>query len=418
MENIKPKVWPIIVAAGVSAILITGAVYWYMKIQAGRTALAQNTAQAGTETAVDTTHADIIVVTTPMPNTVVTSSLLIEGRARGTWFFEASFPISIIDANGKFLGTHYGEAEGEWMTREFVPFHATLTFSTPTTERGTLILHNDNPSGLPENDDEIRIPVMFEKTMAVTIMVPENEKLYQKQMTEFAQVGGPDPLETTVFIKKEMTVPYSTDIINASVQAAAEEIPHGGGGGPDKTQIAYLKIQDTTAYVLLDIDLDGWAGVSVSIAIIHPLVEKTLLQFPEINRVEFGYAPSVTAALVPIDKNFKINNIGNGTNLGDVVMSVFPIYAFGCDTYGDKSGATLKYSKIDFFIVKDETNSPTVLLGTTPGGSAGSGECDLTAGESRFKSRLESGKYRIWAVRYIGDQPDKRTVDVKTIVGK
>ncbi|OGH95034.1 MAG: hypothetical protein A2538_05125 [Candidatus Magasanikbacteria bacterium RIFOXYD2_FULL_41_14] len=417
MENRKKSVASIALAALVGAIIISGAIYLWRNNSANVLIVEQDTALAAEATAVDISHDNIIVVSNPLPNAVVASPLLIEGRARGTWFFEGSFPISIIDANGNIMGHYYGTAEGEWMTEDFVPFHATLNFSAPTTNWGTLILENDNPSGLPENKDEIRIPVMFEKTMTVTIMVPENEELYQTQMTEFVQVGGVDPLETTVFIKKEITVPNSTDIINASARAAASEIPHGGGGSGE-TKVAYLKVQDTTAYVLLDIDLDGWAGVSVSTAIIHPLVEKTLLQFPEINRVEFGYAPSVTATMVPIDKNFKITNIGNGRKLGDVVMSVFPIYAYGCDTYGDKSGVTLKYSKIDFFAIKDEKNSPTVLLGTTPGGSAGSNECDLTVDENLFKSRIESGKYNIWAVRYIDAKPDKRTIDVKTIVGK
>ncbi len=47
------------------------------------------------------------------------------------------------------------------MTAEFVPFRAVLTFAAPATERGTLVLEKDNPSGLPENADELRIPIRF-----------------------------------------------------------------------------------------------------------------------------------------------------------------------------------------------------------------------------------------------------------------
>jgi hypothetical protein len=54
--------------------------------------------------------------------------------------------------------------------------------------------------------------------------------------------------------------------------------------------INYFKVQSGTAYVVLNIDENGRAGVSVSIARIHPVVEKTLLQFPEIHSVVFGYA--------------------------------------------------------------------------------------------------------------------------------
>lgn len=123
----------------------------------------------------------------------------------------------------------------------------------------------------------------------VTIMVPENMDTYRKQMTEFVQVGGTDPLKTTKFIPKIIPVLPTTDIIQASATAAAEQFT--ANGGPGKVTLNYLKIQDGTAYVLLNIDLDWWAGVSVSLAIIHPVVEKTILQFPAIHTVVFGYAP-------------------------------------------------------------------------------------------------------------------------------
>lgn len=417
MGNIKPKVWPIVLVVGLSVILISGAFYWYLKAQASGAVLAQGGVQTTMAVAADGLHDDIIVVTTPTINTLVKSPLLIEGKARGTWFFEGSFPISIIDAEGKTLGNYFGEALSDWMTEEFVPFRAHLTFSAPTTERGTLILHNDNPSGLPENNDEIRIPVRFEKSLTVTIMVPSDEALYRKEMTEYTQGGGDNPLTSTKFVTKEIVVPFTTDTLKASAQAAAAEIPHGGGG-TGKALVSYMKVQDSTAYVLLDIDLDGWAGVAVSRAIIHPLVEKTLWQFSEISRVEFRKAPALTAAMVPIDKSFRITNIGNARELGQAVMSVFPIYAYACETYIDSSGTIQKYSKIDFFAAKDEKKSATILLGSTLSGSAGSGECDLALSESKLKTSLAFGKYKIWAVRFIGNKTDKRTLEVKVEVVK
>jgi len=54
------------------------------------------------------------------------------------------------------------QAQGDWMTTEFVPFEAVLEFAVPQTEFGTLILEKDNPSGLPQNADSISIPVRFE----------------------------------------------------------------------------------------------------------------------------------------------------------------------------------------------------------------------------------------------------------------
>ena len=95
------------------------------------------------------------------PSTIVKSPLEISGEARGNWFFEASFPIKIYDANGVLLGTAIAQAQGDWMTEDFVPFKTTLIFSTPTTATGEIVFKKDNPSGLSENDAEFRIPVKF-----------------------------------------------------------------------------------------------------------------------------------------------------------------------------------------------------------------------------------------------------------------
>lgn len=104
---------------------------------------------------------DLIIVDYPRPGETVKSPLVITGQARGPWFFEASFPIQLLDKNGQVLGQGIAQAQSDWMTEKFVPFSATLEFSAPTTNKGDLILKKDNPSGLPEHDDELRIPVKF-----------------------------------------------------------------------------------------------------------------------------------------------------------------------------------------------------------------------------------------------------------------
>ncbi|OGG45392.1 hypothetical protein A2673_01215 [Candidatus Kaiserbacteria bacterium RIFCSPHIGHO2_01_FULL_50_13] len=109
---------------------------------------------------------DLIRLESPRPNAVVLSPLEIKGEARGSWFFEASFPIVIVDWDGKIIGQGYAEAEGEWMTTEFVPFVATVEFdvsqiSGAYANRGTLILQKNNASGLPEHDDALETPIFF-----------------------------------------------------------------------------------------------------------------------------------------------------------------------------------------------------------------------------------------------------------------
>jgi hypothetical protein len=111
-------------------------------------------------------HTSSIILDSPLPNTVVSSPLLITGQARGYWFFEASFPILLLDYKGNTLGWCVAQAQDDWMTSDFVPFKATITFATNLQnigKAGTLVLQKDDPSGLPENDDELSVPVIIGK---------------------------------------------------------------------------------------------------------------------------------------------------------------------------------------------------------------------------------------------------------------
>jgi len=107
---------------------------------------------------------DIIRVDYPRPNAEITSPLIIKGEARGTWFFEASFPVVLVDWDGRIISQSIAQAKSDWMTEDFVPFEATLTFALDKdiySNRGALILQKDNPSGLPEHDDALEFPVLI-----------------------------------------------------------------------------------------------------------------------------------------------------------------------------------------------------------------------------------------------------------------
>ncbi|MFA7286233.1 MAG: Gmad2 immunoglobulin-like domain-containing protein [Patescibacteria group bacterium] len=106
---------------------------------------------------------DLVRLTAPLPNVVIGSPLTVTGEARGTWFFEASFPVVLVDSDGVIIAEGIAQADGEWMTEDFVPFTATVTFTRPAYgDRGSLLLRKDNPSGLPEHDDALEIPIRFQ----------------------------------------------------------------------------------------------------------------------------------------------------------------------------------------------------------------------------------------------------------------
>lgn len=105
---------------------------------------------------------DDIVIASPKPDEILGSIIDVSGRARGLWYFEASFPVEVIDSTGAVIGQGIATAQGEWMTEEFVPFTSTITLTTPYTGPATLILKKDNPSGESSRDASISIPIIIQ----------------------------------------------------------------------------------------------------------------------------------------------------------------------------------------------------------------------------------------------------------------
>ncbi len=127
---------------------------------------------AGTDDQVTTEPAvykDLIKVSSPLPQSTITSPLTITGEARGMWYFEASFPIVVVNWDGLIIGEGFATANGDWMTEEYVPFTATITFDADTSvsPRGSIILQKSNASGLPENDDAFEYEINFAPVTAV-----------------------------------------------------------------------------------------------------------------------------------------------------------------------------------------------------------------------------------------------------------
>lgn len=102
-----------------------------------------------------------ILVEYPAAGEKISSPLEIRGKARGSWFFEATAPVELVLENGEIIARSYITATGDWMTEDFVPFTAEVSFPLPKVSSGYLVMKNANPSGLPGHDRKIKIPVQF-----------------------------------------------------------------------------------------------------------------------------------------------------------------------------------------------------------------------------------------------------------------
>ncbi len=106
-------------------------------------------------------YKDLVRVDVPLRGDTVTSPITITGEARGPWFFEATFPIIVVDSNDLIIGEGFAEATGDWMTEEYVPFKAEIKFEDGAAGEGAIVLMKSNASGMPEHDDEFDLPITF-----------------------------------------------------------------------------------------------------------------------------------------------------------------------------------------------------------------------------------------------------------------
>lgn len=107
-----------------------------------------------------------VTVSAPLNGQTISSPLQVTGIAKGNWFFEGTFPMTLTTLDGKPIASGYVTAQGDWMTTDSVPFSGTLNFSVPVMLDGThtpgyLILHNSNASGDPQFDKSVVIKVQW-----------------------------------------------------------------------------------------------------------------------------------------------------------------------------------------------------------------------------------------------------------------
>lgn len=103
-----------------------------------------------------------ITVNNPKPDQEIESPLVVEGEAKGTYFFEGDFPILLTNWDGLIITEGYATVQSDLMTEDFVKFKGEIKFEKPELyNNGTLILQKDNPSGLPMFDYALEIPVVF-----------------------------------------------------------------------------------------------------------------------------------------------------------------------------------------------------------------------------------------------------------------
>lgn len=236
--------------------------------------------------------AERVRVEAPARGEELTSPFAVRGSAPGGWFFEADFPVRLLDAEGEVVADTFARAEGEWMTESLVPFRATLAFDPPATEAGTLVLERANPSGLPENAAEVRIPVRFPPLATVTVFFPDSAR-------------DPAQLDCRRVYPVERRVIDRGERARAALEALlAGPGPAERGRGlltslPEGVTLREVTVRDGLAVAdfgeKLAIDVAG----SCRVLAIRAQIEETLLALPDVRRVVISVEGRTEEVLQP-----------------------------------------------------------------------------------------------------------------------
>lgn len=234
----------------------------------------------------------LIRVTSPLPSGEIVSPLVVTGDARGQWYFEASFPVRLFDDNGVELAVGIATAEGEWMTPEFVPFSATLVFDKPNTEKGVLVFQKDNPSGMPEHDDEWRVPVVFGtpvdsgREVSLFYYNPELDK----------DASGNILCSTQGLVEVKRVLPTSLtpaqDLIRLLIRGELTPAERARGIETEFPLSGFSLVGANTSGRVLTLAFDDrenrTSGGSCRVSILWAQIEKTAMQFEAFHEVRFS----------------------------------------------------------------------------------------------------------------------------------
>lgn len=96
------------------------------------------------------------------PGAHLVSPYTLKGRAIGSWYFEGSFPVTIVGEDGNVIASAPAAAEGDWMKGGWVPYQSKLTWIAGPNTKAKLVLTLNNPADEGEGKRRaVEIPVLL-----------------------------------------------------------------------------------------------------------------------------------------------------------------------------------------------------------------------------------------------------------------
>ncbi len=239
-------------------------------------------------------NGEVVKIFSPLANAAITSPLLIKGEARGFWFFEASFPVKLIDAQGKTLAQTVATAESDWMTEKLVPFSAELEFINEKEIAGYLVFQRDNPSGLPANDAEIKWPVKISASPGHEIKLYFSNSQMDPSAGDCQKVFG----ITRKIPNTQIPGRWVLELLIAGPSETEKQQGYFSSINSD-TWVKSLIIKDGVARADFSAELEKNSGGSCRVAAIRAQITETLKQFETVKSVIISVEGNVEEALQP-----------------------------------------------------------------------------------------------------------------------
>lgn len=223
-----------------------------------------------------------VIVHHPKEGEELTSAYVFDGEANGAWFFEATFPVRLVNAVGDVVGEGYAEARGDWMTDGMVPFIGTILFDSKTVQDGMMLFERANPSGLPEHAATFSVPVKIGVTDNMTYKVFFGNTMKDPQVLHCEIVY---PVERTVPRSPRIALAAIDDLLYGPTEKEKTDGYTTALPGQPKIIVQKLMIEDGVARVDFNDAFNFQVGGSCRVMMIRAQVEETLKQFPTVRDV-------------------------------------------------------------------------------------------------------------------------------------
>ncbi len=226
-----------------------------------------------------------IQIISPKANEEVSSPLKITGMVNGNGWagFEGQVgTVKLLDSSGKELAIGILTATTEWTTLP-TNFGTTLTFQASAPQSGSLVFHNENPSGLPDKNKEFVLPIKLLKSSAENI----NIKVYFNNNIMDPQISC-----NKVFAV-EREIPKTAAVAEAALNellkgpADAEKTAGFFTSIPVGSKLNSISIVNGEARADFNEATESGGG-SCSMAARTAQISETLMQFPTITSVKLS----------------------------------------------------------------------------------------------------------------------------------